>query len=111
MGHIGLGGFGLLQLFLVQDLIQVFHLHLLHPVDEEGVVAALPQLHLDIHQLGKISLEILHQESVVALEDGSVVLLLHGRQLHVYDGLFLRRDVLGHVFLHSPQEVWCDTTL
>ena len=81
-------------------------------LDQEGVVAAFAQLHLDVHELGHgRSLERLHEEPVVVLEDRAVVLLLHGGELHVDDGLFLGGDVLRDVLFHAPQQVRGDAPL
>jgi hypothetical protein len=44
--------------------------------DQEGVIAALSQLHLNVHQLGQRSLEVLHEKAVVVLENRAVVLFL-----------------------------------
>lgn len=45
------------------------------------------------------------QHRVVAFVDGAVVLLLHHGELDVDDGLFLGRDVLGHVLLAPSKHV------
>ena len=81
-------------------------------LNEERMVATFAQLHLDVHELGHGgSLEGLHQEAVVVFEDRAVVLLLHGGELHVDDGLFFGRDVLRDVFFDASQEVRGDTAL
>ncbi len=43
-------------------------------LDEEGVVAALAELHLDVHQLRPLASRSLVQELSVLLEDGAIVL-------------------------------------
>ena len=53
----------------------------------------------------------LHEESMVVLEDGAVILLLHRGQLHVNDGLLLGRNVTGYILFHTTQQMRCDTTL
>lgn len=90
------------------------------------MVAALSKFHVYIHQLRHVALQVLHQEPMVVLEDSAafhtvrddstsrkrriensislpIVLLLHRSQLDINDGLFLRGNVLSHVFLHTAQ--------
>lgn len=55
-------------------------------VEEVGVEAALPQLHHGVHEAGHIGVGgPLHQEVKVALQDGSVVLLLDVGQLNLQE--------------------------
>ena len=75
---------------------------LLHPRNHERMVTALAQLHLDVHKFWHIPLGGLHQEAMIALEDGPIVLLLYCREFDVDDRLLLGRNVFRYVLLHSP---------
>ena len=64
-----------------QGLLESVHLVLLNAIDEERVVAALAQLHLDVHELGhRRALQRLHEEAVVVLEDGTIVTTCDGQE-------------------------------
>ncbi len=70
------------------------------------MVAALAQLHGDVHERGAVGgLGALEEEAGVALEHGLVELLLHRHQRHLDNGLLLGRDVLLHHLLGAPQQV------
>jgi len=76
------------------------------------MVARFPQLHLDVHQLGSIQTVHAHiQESVVVFKNGTVVLLLNGRQLNINDSFFLSRNIFSDIFLHTSKHVWRDLRL
>mmetsp|Transcript_16565 Transcript_16565/g.57911 ORF Transcript_16565/g.57911 Transcript_16565/m.57911 type:complete len:886 (+) Transcript_16565:420-3077(+) len=83
--------------------------HLLHARDQVRVVAALAQLHDDVHQRRRVlGGRARHQHARVLLVDGAVVLLLDRRQLHLDDGLLLGRQARLHVLLQAPQQVRLD---
>ena len=43
--------------------------------------------------------------------DGTIVLLLHGRQLHVNHSLLLRLQRLLHILLHSTKHEWLQLSM
>lgn len=64
--------------------------------DQVGMVAALPQLHHGVDEVGHVVLVgPLAQEGKVLLQDGSVVLLLDIGQLYFDDCLLLGSEVLS----------------
>ena len=66
--------------------------------NEVGVVAALPQLHHCVDQVGKVGLaSALGQEGEVLFQDGAVVLFLDVGQLHLDDGLLFGSQLLLHI--------------
>lgn len=73
-------------------------------VDQVGVVAALPQLHHGVDEVGHVVLVgPLGQEGKVLLQDGTVVLFLDIGQLYFDDCLLLGSEVLLHVIFQPPK--------
>ena len=77
------------------------------------MVAALPELHGEVHEARAIlrTLLALQEKRRILLVDSAVVLLLHLGQLHLDDRLFLGGHSLLHVFFHPPQQVGLDVPL
>ena len=70
------------------------------------MVAALAQLHHDVHQRGLCGAgaPLTGEEAHIALVDGPVPLLLYRRELDLHYGLLLRGDRLLDIRLHAPQQ-------
>mmetsp|Transcript_32611 Transcript_32611/g.92452 ORF Transcript_32611/g.92452 Transcript_32611/m.92452 type:complete len:380 (-) Transcript_32611:1553-2692(-) len=76
---------------------------------EVGVVAALPQLHDDVLELGRdlpSGLPAAHQYRVALCQHRLVVLLLLVAQLHSHHLLLLGRHLLQDILLQAAQQVW-----
>jgi len=72
--------------------------------NEVGVVAALPQLHHGVHQVGHVGrARSFGQEGEVLLQDGAVVFLLNVGELNLDDGFLFGRQLLLHVLLQPAQ--------
>lgn len=73
-------------------------------IDQVWVIAALPQLHHGVDEVGHIMLVgTLGEEGEVLLQDGPVVFLLDVGQLHLNDGLLLGCQILLYVVLQPSQ--------
>jgi len=84
----------------------LLHLSLFHAIQQERMVAALSELHLNIHQLWSIRTGRTHTEKgVIVFKDSSVVLLLDAGELNIDDGFFFGGDILGDVLLHTTKHV------
>ena len=83
---------------IAQPPLNLLHIRLFDAPHQPRVVAHFTQLHLNIHELGQVPpLDCLHEEAVIVLEDGSVVLLLRVGELDVDDGFLFGGNVLGDV--------------
>ena len=83
------------------------HYMYIYTFDEEGVVAALPQFHHDIEQGGdggSGGRGAFGQKHEVLLQNGSIVLLLNGRQLHLQIYVYMCIDINK---LCTYIHVWC----
>lgn len=82
---------------------------MMHLLDQEGMIATLPQLNLQIIQLrgtsGRLT-EPLKKHRLVSLIQCLIYCLLDGCHLDVDDGLLQWGYLLLYIFLLPPQDEW-----